>query len=536
MSKNRWFMFTAIILVLGMLLSACGGSAGNDNPKDTLVLTDRAEPPNLDSAKSTDQVSMQVITNSLEGLMRIGKDQKAAPGIAQSYELSADKLTYTFHLRDSKWSDGKAVTAQDFEYGWKRALDPKTKSEYAYILDPVKNAMEYNAGTAKAEDVGVKSLDDKTLQVTLKAPSPYFLDLLAFVTFMPQRQDIVEKHGQKFALEAANMVYNGPFVVDQWKHGVSVHFAKNPNYWDNKNVKLQKAEIKILKEESTRVNLYKSNTIDFSEITKDFADAYKSNPEKTILKESSAWYLEYNQIKGLFKNKKLRQAVELAIDKKTMTDSVLKTGSRPAGSFVPPDIKTNDTQMFREVAKDDVKYDPTEAKKLWQEGLQEAGITAPGKIDILGDDTSNAKDQLQYMADQLGKNLGIEVTISSVTFKERLQRGQDGNFQLLLSGWGADYNDAMSYLDIFTTGQSYNRGKWSNAEYDALIKKSKNNPNFDERLQDMIKAEKILIDEQAIAPLFYRTRLGLVKPYVKDIMWNPIYGYYDFKWASLDGK
>ncbi|MCH5584623.1 peptide ABC transporter substrate-binding protein [Shimazuella sp. AN120528] len=536
MSKKKWSLFTAIILVLSMVLAACGGGGTDEASKNTLVLTDKSEPPNLDSAKSTDQVSFQILTNSLEGLMRLDKNLKPAPGIAKSYEVSSDKLTYTFHLRDAKWSDGKAVTANDFEYAWKRALDPKTASEYAYILEPVKNAMEYNAGKAKAEDVGVKALDAKTLQVTLKAPSPYFLELTTFSTFMPQREDIVKKYGDKFALEAQNMVYDGPFSIDKWEHGVSVHLTKNSNYWDAKNVKLANAEVKFLNEESTRVNLYKTNKIDFTEITKDFADAFKSNPERFVLKESSAWYLELNQREGFLKNKKLRQAIELAIDKKTLTDAVLKTGSTPAGALVPPDIHATGDKKFRDISKEQVTYDPKKAKQLWEEGLKEEGLKNPVKIDLLGDNTTNAKDQMDFISDQLEKNLGVNVTVSAVTFKERLQRGKDGNFQLLLSGWGADYNDAMSYLDIFTTGQSYNRGKWSNAEYDALIQKSKNNPNFEARIQDLAKAEKILIDDQGIAPLYYRTRLSLLKPYVKGAVWNTTWGFFDLKGAYLDGK
>jgi oligopeptide transport system substrate-binding protein len=536
MSKKKWSIFTAIILVLSMVLAACGGGGADDASKNTLVLTDKSEPPNLDSAKSTDQVSFQILTNALEGLMRLDKDQKPVPGIAESYEVSSDKLTYTFHLRDAKWSDGKAVTANDFEYGWKRALNPKTASQYAYILEPIKNAMEYNAGTAKAEDVGVKALDEKTLQVTLKAPSPYFLELTAFSTFMPQRQDIVEKYGDKFALEAANMVYNGPFSIDKWNHGVSVHMIKNKNYWDSKNVKLANAEIKFLKEESTRVNLYKTNKIDFSEITKDFADAFKSSPERFVLKESSAWYIEFNQREGFFKNKKLRQAISLAIDKKTLTDQVLKTGSTPAGGLVPPDIHANVNEKFRDKSKISASYDPAKAKQLWQEGLKEEGLTNSVKIDLVGDDTTSSKDQMEFISDQLKKNLGLTITVSPVTFKERLQRGKDGNFQMLFSGWGADYNDAMSYLDIFITGQSYNRGKWSNEEYDALIKKSKENPDFEARVQDLIKAEKILIDDQGIAPLYHRTRLSLLKPYVKGAAWNTTWGFFDLKGAYLDGK
>lgn len=521
-----------------MLLSACGFSGGNtSDDKNTLVLTDKGEPPNLDTALSTDQVSFTVLTNAMEGLMRLGKDHKPAPGIAQSYDVSADKLTYTFHLRDAKWSDGKPVTAHDFEFAWKRALDPKTASQYAYIMEPIKNAMEYNSGKAKASDVGVKALDDKTLQVTLKAPTPYFLNLMTFCTFLPQRQDVVEKFGKKYALEASNMVYDGPFVITKWNHGQDILLAKNKNYWDSSVVKLQKVDIKFLTDESTRVNLYETGKIDYTEITKDFADKFKNSPDKFVIKESSAWYIEFNQIKGLFKNNpKLRQAIELAIDKKALASEILKNGSIPAGSVVPPDIQGTGNQTFRQMSPDNPQYDPAKAKQLWQAGLKQAGIKNPGTIDLMGDNTDNAQTQMEFIANELKQNLGINVTTSPVTFKERLQRSKDANFQMVLSGWGADYNDPITYLNIFTTGQSYNDGKWSNKQYDALIQKSTNNPNFTQRMNDLIQAEKILVNDQGIAPLYFRTRLGLVKSYVKGWVWDPTYGFYDLKYAYLDGK
>jgi len=533
---KRWKFSSLIALLLAtaLVLSACSFGGGQTEGGKVLNLTELQEPPNLDSAKTTDTVSFTILNNVMEGLYRLDKDGNPVLGMAaEEPKVSEDQKTYTFKIRDAKWSDGKPVTAKDFEYSWKRALDPATASEYAYILYPVLNAEKYNTGKGSADEVGVKALDDKTLEVKLEVPIPYLKDLLTFPTYLPQREDIVKKHGQKYALEAKNIVYNGPFVLSDWKHNQSFQYKKNTNYWDNKAVKLDTVNVQIVKDLATSVNLYKTGKVDFTELSTEFADAYKNDPEKFVIRESSSWYLEMNQTKDFFKNKKIRQAISLAIDKKTFTDNVLKTGSIPSGAITPPDIKANESKKFRELSKSEAQFDPKKAKQLYEEGLKELGITDPGKLELVGDDTTGAKKSLEYIKEQLRVNLGLNVDIVSLPFKERLERGKSGRFDILISGWGADYNDPMTYLDLFTTGNSFNRGKWSNSEFDELIKKSKTNPNFEERLQDLIKAEQILTEDVGIAPLYYRSRLGLKKPYIKDWTWHIIGPQYSLKWADV---
>jgi oligopeptide transport system substrate-binding protein len=541
MSKRiKLSSFLAMILAGALVLSACnfgGGQKGAGTAEQALTLTTTAEPPNLDSAKSTDAASFTILNNVMEGLYRVGINDQLEPGMADGEpQVSADKKTYTIKLKDAKWSDGKPVTAHDFEYAWKRALDPKTASEYAYILYPVLNAEEYNTGKAKAEDVGVKALDDKTLEVKLKAPIPYFKDLLAFPTYLPQRKDIVEKFGDKYALEASNLVYNGPFVLSEWKHEQSFTYKKNENYWDKNTVKLNKVTVNVVKDGVTGVNLFETGKVDFTTLPGELVDKYKNNPNVFTIKESTVWYLEMNQTKPFFKNKKVRQAFMLAFDRKALTDNLLKNGSIPANGLVPPDIKANDQKKFRELTNLPLEFNAQKAKQLLQEGLKELGMSAPPKLEILTGDTTAAKRDAEFFKEQLRVNLGIEATITAVPFKERLERSKNGRFDLHYGGWGADYNDPMTYIDVFITSSSYNRGKWSNAEYDQLVAKSKNNANFEERLQDLIKAEKILIDEAGVVPLYFRSQLGLKKPYIKDWKWHVIGPEYSLKWTHVEGK
>ena len=529
----------SLVLVAALVLTACSFGGGTETKSgQVLNLTELQEPPNLDSAKTTDVVSFMILGNTQEGLYRLDKDSKPVLGMAaKEPEVSEDNLKWTFTLRDAKWSDGKPVTAHDFEDAWKRALDPKTASEYAYILYPIKGAEAYNTGKGSADDVGVKALDDKTLEVVLERPIPYFKDLLCFATFLPQRQDIVEKYGDKYALEANTLVYNGPFILSDWKHNQSFQMKKNPDYWENEVVKLEEINWQIVKDNSTQINLYNTGKLDFAYLNSEFIDAFKDDPNTFSIYDGSSWYLEMNQTKDFFKNKKIRQAISLAIDKETFVNSILKNGSIPSGGLVPPFIKASgidDNKKYRDLVKLDPQFNPEKAKQLWQEGLKELGLEQAPTIELLGDDTSAAKQSLQFIQEQLRVNLGANVQITSVPFKERLERGKNQRFDLLISGWGPDYNDPMTFLDLFTTGNAFNRGKYSNPEYDQLIQKSKENGDFKERFQDLKKAEEILINDAGIAPLYYRTKIAVKKPFIKDWYWSPIGPEYTLKWASVD--
>ncbi len=533
----------SIFLIGGLFLTACGSGITEVDEqgaakKQVLNWQLTAEPPGLDSAKTTDTVSFQLLNNVMEGLYRLDPESKPEPAIAERVEISDDKKRYTFYLRDAQWSDGKAVTAHDFEYAWKRGLDPKTASEYAVILFPIKNGEKFNQQQVSADEVGVTAVEDKTLVVELEEPIPYFLYLMTFTTYYPQRKDIVEKYGSEYSLEPEKMVYNGPFVMTKWKHNQSVQLKKNDKYWDHENVKLDEINFPIVKETSAGVNLYNTNKLDFTWINEaKFAEKYKDDSEAVKVNEFTTFYLAFNTKKSeVLSNAKVRKALSLAVDRKAYTDIVLKNGSVPAAGLVPPGVIANEDQSFRELAKGELQFDPQEAKKLLNEGLKELGTEKMPVLELLIDDTSVAKTMGEFYKEQFRKNIGVELKIKSVPFKQRLELEKNREYEISNSGWGADFNDPITFLELFTTDSPFNRAQWSNKEYDALIKKSQSNADFDERMQDLIKAEQILMEEMPIAPIYHRTRLALLRTHVKDVSFHPFGADFTFKWASMDSK
>lgn len=536
-------MILSILLVGGLFLTACGSGVTEFDEqgaakKQVLDWAITAEPPGLDSAITTDTVSFQLLNNVMEGLYRLDPDSKPEPAIAERVEISDDKKRYTFYLRDAQWSDGKPVTAHDFEYAWKRGLNPKTASEYAVILFPIKNGEKYNQQQVSADEVGVKAVEDKKLVVELEAPIPYFLYLMTFATYYPQRQDIVEKYGNEYALEPDKMVYNGPFVMTEWKHNQSVQLKKNSKYWDQQNVKLDVINFPIVKDTSAGVNLYNTDKLDFTWINEaKFAEKYKDDKEAVKVNEFTTFYLVFNTKKNkVLSNAKIRKALSLAVDRKAYTDIVLKNGSVPAAGLVPPGVLANEDQSFRELAEGELRFDPQEAKKLLNEGLNELSVEKMPTLELLIDDTSVAKTMGEFYKEQFRKNIGVDLKIKSVPFKQRLELEKNREYEISNSGWGADFNDPITFLELFISESPFNRAQWSNKEYDALIKKSQVNADFDERMQDLIKAEQLLMEEMPIAPIYHRTRLALMRTHVKDVAFHPFGADFTFKWASIDSK
>ncbi|MBC7341257.1 MAG: hypothetical protein H5U02_02200 [Clostridia bacterium] len=359
------------------------------------------EPPSLDAQKSTDVVSFDILNAVLEGLVRPDPNGeiKKGSGLALDWTVSPDGKVYTFTLRDAKWSDGKPITAEDFEYSWKRALDPRTGSQYAYQLyylkggqalntielpDPNKDKAGYDQAVKKIEEamanVGVKAKDAKTLEVTLEQPTPFFLWLTSFPTYLPQPKHLVEKYGDKYASEANLMAASGPFMVQSWKHKSEITLVKNPNYWDAATVKLTKIHMDMIKDINTPLNMFEKNELDFLyRVPGQFIDQYKDKGLKTI-SEATCWYLEFNCQDPLFKNAKIRQAFALAVDRESFVKNVTKDGSWPATAYTPPVIHSGPNESFQKTYVKDVlpvKADPEKAKKLLEEGLKELGYKMP---------------------------------------------------------------------------------------------------------------------------------------------------------------
>ncbi|GGA44237.1 peptide ABC transporter substrate-binding protein [Kroppenstedtia guangzhouensis] len=542
MRRRRFFPLLAMVMTSALLLTACAGVTGGavgtgekaGDKKQVLDMTLTAEPPGLDSAVTTDVVSFDVLNNVMEGLYRLDKDNRPEPAIAAGVDISEDKKTYTFRLREAKWSDEEPVKAQDFEYAWKRALNPKTKGEYAYILYPIKNAEAYNTGQVSADEVGIKAVDEQTLQVELEYPVPYFLSLTTFATYMPQRKDIVEKFGEKYGTEPDKMVYNGPFNLSEWQHEQKVQLQKSDTYWDRNTVRLETVNQYIVKDTSTGVNLYTSNQTDLTFLDSELSEAFKKSPEYLPVTTSTVQYLQFNTNNEFLSNANIRKAISYAIDREAMV-KILKDGSQPAYGFVSPTIINSNNKNFRKESGDGHQFNPPEAKRLLKVGMEELGITEKPELTMLIYD-DNRKKAAEVMQEQLRTNLGLEVRLDPRPLKQKLDEEAKGNFELTFAGWSADYNDPMSYLDMFLTDGPFNRGKWSNKTYDQLIKKSTGNPDNEERAKDLIQAEKILSDHAPIAPLYFGGEVYLQKQYVKNLVRHPVGTGISLKWAYMDGK
>lgn len=541
MKLKKFAAVGTVLAVSALTLAACGSNKSSSSGSDAQVLNwnESAELPTMDLSQATDTVSFTALNNTMEGLYRIGKNSKIEPGIAKKTEVSDDGLTYTFTLRkDAKWSNGDPVTAKDFVYSWQRTVDPKTGSQYAYLFDGVANVNDIMNGKKPVTDLGIKAEGDYKLVVTLDKEVPYFKLLLGFPTFFPQNEKAVEKYGSKYGTASKYMVYNGPFKLTGWTGtNLSWTLAKNNAYWDKKAVKLSKINYKVNKTASTSYNLYQSGKLDATNLSAEQAKQLKGSKEYVSRPQASTFYFEYNQTKKAFKNKKIRQAISMVINRKQFVDKVLGDGSIPAKGLVPEGLSSYDGTDFATAAyeKTGVEYNVEEAKKLWKEGMAEEGLTSLD-ITLLSDDTDAAKKSTEFVQSAIESNLeGANVTAANVPFKTRLDRSQKGDFDVVISAWGADFADPISFLDMFTTNNSYNRGKWSNAEYDALVNASKTTDAIDpaKRWDDLVKAEKILMEDQGVSPIYQSTQAWVIKSKVKGVIYNSSGANYNFKEAYV---
>lgn len=570
-SKLVWLL--SLLLVVGLFLAACGG---DDKEKETpanepatetdgekeddgaeeatldeeqvLNLIMGSEIPTLDSALVTDSVGFDLLNNVNEGLYRLNQENVAVPAIADGEPtISEDGLVYTFKLRDANWSDGSPVTANDFEFAWKRAMNPDTASEYGpYMMDGViKNATAITAGEVEYTELGVKALDEKTLEVTLEKPVPYFLSLMSFGTFLPQKEEFVTTQGENYSKNSEALLYNGPFVLQNWDGtGLNWKLVKNDQYWDKDTVKLTEINYDVVKETATAVNLYTNGEKDRAGLSGEYAMQYANDPELVTEMDASVFYFKYNQERNgeptPLANVNIREAVSKAINKQDLVDVVLANGSVPAHYLVPAGFTFDeDANDFREVNGDMSTFNVEEAQAAWQKGLDELGVTEL-TLEILGGDSDVSKKMDEYFKNQLETNLpGLTVTLKEVPFAVRLDLDTNQDYDIQVAGWGPDYQDPYTFMNLWLTDGGNNMMSYSNPKYDELVLSSNNELALDAegRWQALADAEKLLIAEDyAIGPIYQRGTMQLLKPYVKGVVSHQIGGDYSYKWAYIEGK
>jgi oligopeptide transport system substrate-binding protein len=502
-----------------------GGGGGGGGKAITINLQDTIR--DMDSATTTDEVSFNVLVNVIEGLYRLDENAKPVPGQAETVDISEDGLTYTFTLRDGiKWSNGDPVTSEDYKFAWLNVLNPDTASQYAYIISTfVEGADEYNTGDGSAEDVAIDAVDDKTLEVKLLAPAPYWLGLTAFPTYLPQNQKFVEEQGDDYAQNAGALIYNGPYTLTELNPTEGVTMVKNADYWDSDNVDVQRVEALIVKEVDTAVNLHESGELDITEITAEYVDEFKDSPDFQQVTEFASFYLAFNEEVPLFRNANIRKAFQIGFNRADLAYKIYNDGSVPATGLVPDGIAGPGDQTFREAQGPvDPDFDPDEAKRLFEQGIEEEGGENP-TIELLSYDASTARDAATFFQSQFEENLGAKIDVKIQPFDRKLELEANGDFQLSYQGWGADYNDPMTFLDLWTTDSPFNTGKYSNERYDELIAQAQEEIDADTRMDQMEEAERLLIEEDAgVAPIFFEGTTRLVSPFIKDFVYQPYGG------------
>lgn len=527
---KKFLALALAAVMLTALFTACGTSGSNNaSDKDSVVATVGPEPETIDPALNTAADGAIYINHVFEGLTRLDKDGNTIKGIAKDWKISEDGTKYTFTLRnDVKWSDGKQLTAKDFEYAWKRALNPETASDYATQLYYLKNGEEYNTGKCSADEVGVKATDDYTLEVELKAPTAFFLDLTNFPTYFPVRQDIIEQHGDAWTQSPETYIGNGPYKMVSWEHNSKIVMEKNENYWDSKlERKIAKIEFVLTDDHPAALGAFENGEHDFNDglIPTDELPKLIEAGKTTPVKELGVNYVTFNVKKTPLDNVKLRKALGLAVDSKFLIDNVLQGGQVSAPGFVPfgmpgldpkKDFRTEEgaVNVWKETA------DIEAAKAM----LAEAGYPGGKGLPEL-EYSTNANDVNNKTAEALQNmwaQIGVKVKITTMEWQVFIPFRNEKQHQITRGGWVGDYMDPMTFMDLFITGGPNNDADWSNAEYDSLIKKAQSTNDQKVRMPALHEAEKILLEEVPIVPFAFRSKNSLVNPKLKGVYQSPL--------------
>ncbi len=496
------------------LLSTCLFTSNLAQAETVLQRGNGAEPETLDFHKSSGVPEANIERDLFEGLVTEGADGKPQPGVAEKWDISSDGKTYTFHLRaDAKWSDGSALTANDFVYAWQRALAPETASDYAFILWPIVGAEAFSKGTNKEPaSIGVKAIDAHTLAVTLNAPTPYFLTLLMHHMTYPVPQQVVEKAGKDWT-KPENLISNGAYTLKAWQPQAQITLVKNPNYRRAKDISIDSVVYIPTEDKATELKRFRAGELDITDdipndqtawVTENLAAAFHNSPY------IGTYYYALNLQDAAFKdNVKLRRALSLAIDRDILTAKLTQSGEQPAFGWVP--AVDNYTQQTMPEKALDKNARITLAKQLYAESGY--GADKPLTLELLYNTSDNHKKLAIAVAAMWKQTLGVQTNLRNEEWKVYLNSRKQKQFQVVRSGWIGDYNDAYSFLSLFKSDVGeMNTAAYNSAAYDKLIHAAENEVDADKRREDLQQAEQVLLADMPIIPVYHYTTQHLVNP------------------------
>ena len=535
-------MKTVKVLVAASMAAALLAGCGSKTDTDTFRFASELDIQGMDSTVVDDGMSYNAIHAITDGLTAVNDKGKTVPALAKSWDVSADGKTYTFHLKDAKWSNGDKVTANDFVYSWKKII--KNAGNYAYMLGDdgasVKNASELIDLGPKATDeqmntLGVKAADDKTLVVELNNKVPYFTDLMAFPCYFPQNEKFVEKCGKNYGTKPEYTLSNGAYKMTKWVKGNKATFTKNDKYYDAKTVATKNLEMYLVQDPKTAAQNFDNGKVDYATINSTLVDKYKGKDTFTTFNEGFLFYLQVNFNNKTTANKNVREALSYAINRKDLCENVLKDGSKAGTGFVPSQLsKSPAGKDFRDTAGDLVGYDVKKAQEYLDAAKKELG-TDTITIDLLyGTDESPMDTMAEYLQGSFSKLKGLKVNMVATVKKDRIyNREANGNFQVVCTRWGPDYADPTTYLNLFLTGNQNNYGKYSNAKVDSLMKQVQAESDLNKRWDLMTQVEKTALDDLAYIPVFEKGAAALKAKNVKGVVHSAVGVPYTFKYVTI---
>lgn len=530
--KHKKILAPFLIVATALTLAACGNNSQNSSNNDdkTLHLMQSGELMSLDTAKQANLNEFNTLTNSMEGLYRSNKKNQLVPAMATKVVKPTDNgRVYTYHIRkDAKWSNGDPVTAEDFVRSWRRSVSPTSQSGYGYIFKGIENADQIIDGKKKPSTLGVKALNSKTLQVKLDYPMPYFNKMQLLPIFFPQSTTALKKFGNQYGSASNKMYYNGAFEIKNWTgSNLSWNLVKNKNYYDKKDIKLNKITMQVVKDANTAHQLFQDNKLDDAVITGPTAQGLQKNKNLYHYKRAGVYYLRLNLRNNRpFRNRNLRRAVSLVLNKENLVNKVLSDGSKSANTFVAPGLAIDPTtnKDFSVETDPHEARDVAKAKQLWKKGLKEINQKKV-TLKYNTDDQTISKNVAQFVQSQIEENLpNANVEIHAVPTKNVQNDLASGNFDMNFGFWFADFGDPISDLNVLQSDNVSNYGKYNNANYDRNLNlaKTQNATQESKYWANMRAAQQQLNKDMPVIPLYTMTESHLLNPKLKGVYWHPV--------------
>ena len=513
--------------VLGVILWGLAqwneGGAGNavDAATGTVTLTLSQEPPQMDSTRGTDQVSFRILGHVMEGLLRYDANNRLVGGVAESWEES--ELLWTFHLRAAAgWHNGEPITAHDFVFAWRKVVDPANASQYAFIMFGIENAEAVNRGELPLDALGVRAIDDRTLEVRLERPVPYFGKLTAFATYNPINEAFYESRAGRYAADADDMLYNGPFVISRWVHGASLRLEKNPTYWDAGRIRLNAIDHAYITTDPNAVlNLFKDDKVALASLNaENLEDALQQRWRINRFADGSVYFIELNHAPDrLTRNYHLRKALQAVNDPAELVYKVIKLpGNLPGRSLFPVWLKGVNGYFRQEYPAPEHVPDDARAQRHLAQALDELGLDEPPTLVMLTGDSQTANKQSEYYQNLFKQKLGIDIKIDRQIFKQRLAKMTAGDFDLVAAGWGPDYDDPMTFGDLFASWNENNRGRYVNAALDEAVEIARSSSDAKTRMDAFAVVQDIIYEDAAILMNYELGSVYVTNPSVKGLV------------------